>query len=373
MAIRARLLLLFSLFVVAAGNMYADARFDLVVPRIDVQVTRAGATLPIASVPNLQPGDRLWLHPSLPGSQSVHYLLVCVFLRGNTNPPPQDWFIRIETWNKKVQEEGAFVTVPAEAQQAVLLMAPETGGDFTTLRSAVMGRPGVFVRASQDLILAGFEQARIEKYLASIRRVPATEADKLEKHSDLLARTLALKPNEACFQQPVDTQFTCLAQSGTQSLLDHGHGQSVASAPPNGPNSDLIAAASYTGIAGGGLYSAYVGAIVDLVRVMANIHTAQYQYIPAIAFPQNDAMNLHLNTPPSFHNPKSVLVIGLPAVQPSSSPPLRPTDPNHVACLIEPSVTLPIDGAPLVFSTALAHDLLLHLNTPPGAPQEPDI
>lgn len=126
-------------------------------------------------------------------------------------------------------------------------------------------------------------------------------------------------------------------------------------------------------MAGGGLYSAYVGAIVDLIRIMASIHIAQYQYIPAVAFPQNDAMNLRLNTPPSFHNPKSVLVIGLPAVQPSPSPPLRPADPNHVACLIEPSVTLPIEGAPLVFSTSLAHDLVLHLNTPPGAPAESDI
>ncbi|HEX4651149.1 MAG TPA: hypothetical protein VH250_06550, partial [Granulicella sp.] len=155
--------------------------------------------------------------------------------------------------------------------------------------------------------------------------------------------------------------------------LDDGHGQSVAAALANGPNSDFIAAASYTSLGGGGLYSAYVGAVVDLVRIMANLHSAQYQYIPAIAFPQNDAMNLRLNTPPSFHNPKSVLVIGLPAVQASPAPPLRPADPNHVACLIQPTVTLPIEGAPLVFSTALAHDIVLHLNTPPGAPHEPDI
>ena len=367
------LVLLILLLTFVRPSAAVDARFDLVGPRINIRVTRNGVTLPIAEVPNLQPGDRIWLHPDLPPTQSVKYLLICVFLRGNTNPPPDDWFTRIETWQKDVREEGVFVTVPKEAQQAVLFLAPETGGDFSTLKSAVRGRPGIFVRASQDLAEAGFEQSRIEKYLADIRRVPAADANALQKHSDLLARTLALKPNEACFQQPVDMQFTCLAQSGSQSLLDDGHGQSVASSLANGPNSDLIAAASYTGIAGGGLYSAYVGAIVDLVRVMANIHTAQFQYIPAIAFPQNDAMNLRLNTPPSFHNPKSVLVIGLPAVQPSASPPLRPTDPNHVACLIEPSVTLPIDGAPLVFSTTLAHDLLLHLNTPPGAPQEPDI
>jgi len=372
--VRLLILLCTVLLSFVRGSFAVDARFDLVGPRINVRVTRNGVTLPIAEVPNLQPGDRIWLHPDLPPTQSVKYLLICAFLRGNTNPPPEDWFTRIETWQKDVREEGVFVTVPKDAQQAVLFLAPETGGDFSTLKSAVRGRPGIFVRASQDLAEAGFEQSRIEKYLADIRRVPpADAASELQKRSDLLARTLALKPNETCFHQPVDTQFTCLTQTGAQSLLDDGHGQSVATALSSGPNSDLIAAASYTAIAGGGLYSAYVGAIVDLVRVMANIHTAQYQYIPAIAFPQNDAMNLRLNTPPSFHNPKSVLVIGLPAVQSSPSPPLRPADPNHVACLIEPTVTLPIEGAPLVFSTALAHDLVLHLNTPPGAPHEPDI
>jgi len=367
------LILLSFLLSFIRPSFAVDARFDLVGPRINVRVTRNGVTLPIAEVPNLQPGDRIWLHPDLPPTQSVKYLLICVFLRGNTNPPPEDWFTRIETWQKDVREEGVFVSVPKEAQQAVLFLAPETGGDFSTLKSAVRGRPGIFVRASQDLAEAGFEQSRIEKYLADIRRVPPADANELQKHSDLLARTLALKPNEACFHQPVDMQFTCLTQTGSQSLLDDGHGQSIASALSQGPNSDLIAAASYTAIAGGGLYSAYVGAVVDLVRVMANLHTASYQYIPAIAFPQNNAMNLRLNTPPSFHNPKSVLVIGLPAVQASPSPPLRPADPNHVACLIEPTVTLPIEGAPLVFSTALAHDLVLHLNTPPGAPKESDI
>src|SRR5579875_2933084 len=117
----------------------ADARFDLTGPKIDVRVTRGGETLDIAQVPNLQPGDKLWLHPDLPPTQSVKYLLICTFLRGTTNPPPDNWFIRIDTWDKKVREEGVFITVPDEAQQAVLFLAPETGGDFSTLRSAVQG------------------------------------------------------------------------------------------------------------------------------------------------------------------------------------------------------------------------------------------
>ncbi|MGA8938147.1 MAG: hypothetical protein WB439_03180 [Acidobacteriaceae bacterium] len=370
---RVRLLLLPLIFLCCCKLGYAvDSRFDLIGPKIDVRVTRDGQTLPIAAVPNLQPGDKLWIHPDLPSSQSVRYLLICVFLRGNTNPPPEDWFYRIETWDRTVREEGAFVTVPADAQQAVMFLAPETGGDFKTLKSAVRGRPGAFVRASQDLIEAGFEEARIEKYVASIRRVPPSDSAKLLKHSDLLARTLALKPNEACFKQPIDMQFTCLTQTGSQIVMDDGNGQTIANVL-NGPTSDLIAQASYTAAAGGGLYSAYVGAVVDVVRIMSKLHTAQYQYIPAISFPQDDAMNLRLNTPPSFHNPKSVLVIALPAVQPAVTPPLRPTNPSEVTCLIKPSVVLPIEGAPLVFSTDFAHELVLHLNTPPGAPAEPDI
>ena len=356
----ARLVLPLLAFATLRGQQ-PPARFDLTGPKIEVRVTRAGKTLPIADVPNLLPGDKLWLHPDLPPTQSAKYLLIAAFLRGTTNPPPDDWFTRIETGNSKVREEGVFVTVPAEAQQVILFLAPETGGDFSTLRSAVKGRPGIFVRASQDLAEAGFEQGRIERYLAAIRQVPPSDGKALADHSALLARTLNLRPNADCFKQPVETQYNCLTQSGNQTLLDDGHGQTLAAALSNGPGSDLINQASATQAFGGGLYSAYVGAIVDLVRLTSTLHTAQYQYISAIAFPEQADLKLRLNTAPSFHNPKSVIVIGLPAIQASVPPPLRPADPKFVTCLLKPSVVLPVEGAPLVFSTAFAHDLVLHL------------
>jgi hypothetical protein len=347
------------------------ARFDLAGPKVEVLVTRAGVTLPIAEVPNLRGGDKLWLHPDFPPSQSVHYLLVCAFLRGTTNPPPDSWFTRIETWNRDVKDEGVFVTVPDEAQQVILFLAPETGGDYSTLRSAVKGRPGIFVRASQDLNEAGFEQARIEKYLDEMKNVNPGDAKAIQEHSTLLARTLALKPNEACFKQPVDQQYNCLIQTGNQLLLDDGHGQTVASALSNGPSSDFINQASYTALGGGGLYSAYVGAIVDLVRLTSTLHTAQYQYIPAIAFPDKQQLNLRLNAPPSFHNPKSVIVIGLPAIQAAVPPPLRAADPKKIACILKPELVLGLEGAPLVFSTSLAHELVLHVNSPGHATDIP--
>jgi hypothetical protein len=106
---------------------------------------------------------------------------------------------------------------------------------------------------------------------------------------------------------------------------------------------------------------------VDLVRLTSNLHTAQYQYIPAIAFPQVEALNLRLNTAPSFHNPKSVIVIGLPSIQKAVPPPLRASDAQYVTCMLKPGVTLPVEGAPLVFSTSFAHDMVLHING--GAPR----
>ena len=358
-----------------SSTAFAQARFDLAGPKIDIRVTRGNMTLPIAAVPNLQAGDRLWIHPDFPPSQSVHYLLIAAFLRGTTNPPPDDWFTRIETWQRRVREEGVSLTVPPEAEQALLFLAPETGGDFSTLRSAVKGRPGTFVRASQDLTEAGFEQARIEKYLAGIKLVPPGDPADLKQHSDLLARTLNLRPNPDCFKKSPDQQYACLTQSGTQMLLDDGHGQTLAAALSNGPASDFINAASYTNLAGGGNYSAYVGAVVDLIRLTSTLHTAQYQYIPAIAFPSatltgapSETLNLRLNMPPSFHNPKSVIVIGLPGVGKTVLPPLRPADPKRISCLLDPHMVLPIEGAPLVFSTSFAHDLVLRLNLPVSKP-----
>src|SRR5215475_1782847 len=59
--------------------------FDLAGPKVDVHVKRGQATLPIGEVPNLLPGDRLWIHPDFPDSQSARYVLIVAFLRGVTN------------------------------------------------------------------------------------------------------------------------------------------------------------------------------------------------------------------------------------------------------------------------------------------------
>src|SRR5215470_4384064 len=130
MSIRFRYFSVLLVLLIWLTGAHAGNAFDLSGPRLDIKVTRGGKTLPISQVPNLQPGDRVWVRSEMPESQSVHYLLVAAFLRGSTNPPPEHWFVKAETWNKGVRDEGIVFTIPPEAQQALLLLAPRTGGDF---------------------------------------------------------------------------------------------------------------------------------------------------------------------------------------------------------------------------------------------------
>jgi hypothetical protein len=352
------------------------AAFDLIGPKIDVRVQRAGVTLPIAEVPSLQVGDRLWIHPDLPDSQSVHYLMVVVFLRGITNPPPDSWFTRVDTWSRSVHDEGVYVVVPEEAEEALVFLAPDTGGAFSTLRTAVRGKPGAFVRAAQDLEQASLDRQRLEKYLDTVREVSANDPEQLKSDTIMLARSLNMRLDQQCFDKPTAQQAPCLVQNTDQLVLDDAHSQTMVSTLTTGAPSDLLAQISSSPTARGGYYSPYIGAVVDVVRILGTAHTAQFQYIPALALPKEDELNLRLNNPPSFRNPKSVIVIGLPPVRPFPVPPLRAVDPTEVFCAGKPSLLLPADGAPLAFSSELAHNFVLRVETKSGKtinlPAKPD-
>lgn len=365
------------LSVLVAAEAYADnAAFDLVGPKFQVHVERGGKTLPIAEVPNLQAGDRLWVHPDLPENQSVHYLMVVVFLRGATNPPPEGWFTLAETWKKPVHDEGIFVAVPQDAEQAVVLLAPDTGGAFSTLRTAVRGKPGAFVRAAQDLEQVSLDRSRLEAYLEAVRETSVTDPEQLKQRTTLLARSLNMKLDQQCFDKPTAQQVPCLTQNTDQLVLDDQHSQSMVATLTSGPSTDLLTQLSATPTARAGYYSPYVGAVVDVVRILGTTHTAQFQYIPALALPKKDDLNLRLNNPPSFRNPKSVLVIALPPVHTAVPPPLKGVDATQVFCLNKPDLLLPTDGAPLAFATELAHNFVLHVESKSGKgvdfPAHPD-
>jgi hypothetical protein len=352
---------------VAAGAASADpAPFDLTGPPIEMTVTRGAVTLPVAQVPNLAAGDKVWLKADLSASQSAHYLLVATFLRGSTDPPPANWFSRCETWSGKCAEKGLTLSVPKDAQQLLVFLAPETGGDFKTLVDAVRGRPGVFVRSSQDLNQAQLDHARLEAYLAAIRALGESDPARLKEAAPLLARSLAIKVDPKCLDQNPQLQASCLMQGRESLILSDGHSASITQELTSGAASDLAMEASNTPQMKSGFYGPYIGSLIDIARLFDSFHTAQYQYIPALASVQGQRLALALNAPPSFHDPKSVLVLALPAIAQPQFPPLHAVDPKETYCARKEPLVLPIDGAPLVFATDYAHGMTLSV-TVPGA------
>jgi hypothetical protein len=360
---------LLGISLLALGTAHADpAPFDLAGPNIEVEVTRGERTLPAAQVPNLSPGDRLWMKADLPTGQSAHYLMVAAFLRGATNPPPAAWFFRCETWTSACAKAGLTVTVPKGAEQLLLFLAPQTGGDFNTLVSAVRGRPGAFVRTSQDLNQATLDRSRLDAYLAAVRRLGEVDPSQLREAAPLLARSLAIKVDEKCLEKMPVLQAPCLAQGREALILDDGHSVSIAQQLTSGPASDLAMEASNTPQLKSGNYGPFIGSIFDIARILDSFRTARYQYFPALTSAHGRELSLTLNAPPSFHDPKSVLVVALPAVEVLQSPPLHTVNPTEVLCARKDPLVLPVEGAPLVFSTGYAHDLVLRVVTGNGAP-----
>lgn len=353
--------LLSALFSVTGAHAAGPAPFDLTGPALEVTVSRGDATLPIAQAPHLAAGDKLSIKADFPETQSEHYLLIVSFLRGPTNPPPKDWFFSCATWKRPCAEKGLSVAVPEGAQQALIFLAPEAGGDFKTLVNAVRGRPGAFVRASQELNQATLDRSRLERYLSAIRQLNAGNPAVLKDTTPLLARSLGIRVDEKCLDRLPQLQAPCLMQGQDTLILNDGHSVSIVEALTTGPASDLVMAASSTPQANYGYYSPYLASLLDLGRLFDSFRVANYQYIPALATAVGAQLTLTLNTPPSFQNPKSVLVAALPAVEQALPPPLHAVSPKDIYCARRNSLVLPVEGAPLVFATEYAHHTFLRI------------
>jgi hypothetical protein len=360
-----------TLFGLSGVAAFVDAApFDLPGPTLEARVTRAGEALPISKVPNLEVGDLLWMRADLPPTQSARYLMVVAFLRGSTNPPPKSWFVRCETWTPRCAKDGLIVSVPEGAQQVLVLLAPETGGDFKTLMNAVRGRPGAFVRTSQDLNQASLDRARLQRYLSAVRALSDDDPSMLKEVAPLLARSLAIKVDARCLDRIPALQAPCLMQDQDSLILNDGHSTSIVQALTAGPANDLAMEASYTPQLSYGYYSPYIASVLDIARIFDSFETARYQYIPALASLQDDRLLLTLNAPPSFHDPMSVLVTALPAIETPQLPPLHAVNSKESFCASSTSLILPVEGAPLVFSTDYAHDMTLRLRDERGGTLE---
>lgn len=357
------LLLLAALSVLFADVAHAQQNgFDLDGPEVAITVRRGDAELPVAAVPALRGGDRLTAKALLPADQSERYLLVVAFLRGATNPPPKDWFFSVETWKPK--KNTLTVTVPEGAEQAMLFLAPEAGGGFSAVRGAVRGRPGVFVRAAQDLYQASLDRQRLDAFVGAIGRIGDSAPERLATAAPVLANALRIKLNADCLLRQRALQAACLTQQRDALVLQAQRGATLTETLTGTPV-DLAYRVAATREGGAGYYSPYIALARDVARLFGAFRSAQYQYLPALALGQGNAIHLQLNSAPSFQNPRSVLVAPLPPIGDAPPPLWRSAAPGAL-CLAKPDLVLPIDDAALLFATDYARDLVLRVTATDG-------
>jgi hypothetical protein len=354
----------FIVFGLGASSLKAEtSAFDLAGPSLRVSVTQGGVTLPLSQVPNLSAGDRLRIAAVLPGEQGARYRMVLVFLRGATNPPPKNWLIQAEPWKPK--KATIDVVVPAGAEQALVLLVPDTGGAIDAVDRAVRGRPGAFVRASQELNQAMLDRARLEAFLDHVRQDDPAQVAEV---SPRLAESLAVRPDPGCLLEQPGARAACLTQGINAAVLADGQTNSIAQTLAGAP-ADIALQLSSTAQAGSGYYSPYIGVVRDLARILGAFQSAQLQFIPALSVQNGDTTRLLLNAVPSFRKPQSVLVAALPTVAAPMPPPLQ-AKAGAPLCVSRPGLVLPVVGAPLVFATGYARQMALRVPTKEGGATE---
>lgn len=340
----------------------ATSSFDLAGPRLKIAVTHDGATLPLERVPNLSEGDQVSIKLDQQPGQSEHFRLVAVFLRGATDRPDAKWFHEALSWKPKRSDLS--LTVPKGAQQMALFIVPERGGSAGAIASTVRKQPGAFVRAVQELNQASLDRARLDTFLHVMLDTERTAPGSVATVSPTLARSLSIRLKAECLQQPPELQAACLTVDRETLLLADTHSSALADTLAGTPT-DLAFQLSATPQAGYGSYSSYIGVVRDLFRLVGAFQSTQLQFIPALSKMDDGVVSVLLNTPISFAKPASVMVIGLPAIEAPKPPPLRHVSPDVAVCAAT-GLTLPVEGAPLIYATDYAYDVRLRIKRADG-------
>ncbi len=340
------------------------APFDLPGPSLRIAVTRGDRTLPIAEVPNLATGDKLVIEADLPNDQRARYILFSAFLSGATNPPPKNWVQSAETWKPKDKDRRLTLTVPKGARQMALFLVPETGGASGTIVDAVRDRPGEFVRAVQDLNQASLDRSRLNAFVAAIRAQENSHPEFLRTLAPALSNSLAIKLNPDCLARVIELQAACLLENRDSLVLADIHSSSMTDTLVGAPT-DLGASAQLHARGGAGLlqplyrrhprHRPRVRRVrQSAIRLSADAGHARWR--KAVAAAQRRA---------SFAKPKSVLVAAMPAIDAPSPPRLRVTA-DAPLCGARPGLVLPVEGAPLIYSTGFARNMMVSITGPDG-------
>ncbi len=142
---------------------------------------------------------------------------------------------------------------------------------------------------------------------------------------------------------------------GQESLiLNDGHSMSIVEALTSGPASDLAMAASFTPEGGYGYYSPYISTVLDLGACSSRSARGFPIHSRARHGHRQPRLALTLNTPPSFHESKSVMVAALPAIEAAQPPPPHAVNPKDIYCARQDLLVPPVEVRHCVFSTEYA-------------------
>lgn len=348
----------------ASAQTQEPAPYDLPGPGLHITVQRGGAILPIGSVPTLSVGDVVSIRADLPEDQGAKFLLLSAFLRGATNPPPEKWLNVAETWERKDKNATLSLTVPEGAKQLVLFLVPDTGGAPDVIADVVRARPGEFVRATRSLNQASLDRSRLDAFISAVQTQANAHPESLKTTAPVLARSLSIRLNEACLDNVIQQQGSCLLQNRDSLVLPDMHARSTSEAIA-GASTDLALQVSQTREAGYGTYSPYIGVVRDVARIFGLFSSPQFDYLPTISVREKDSVALLLNEAPSFGKPKSVLVAGMPGIEAEQPPQLRNLQTGPI-CATRMDSVLPIDGTALIYSTGYARNMAVRISSGGG-------
>ena len=155
---------------------------------------------------------------------------------------------------------------------------------------------------------------------------------------------------------------------GQDSLISNdGHSTSIVEALTTGPASDLAMEASYTPQLRYGYYSPYIASIMDIARILGLLpHRAVPVHAGAAAARMvsicTDAEHAALVSRPEVgagHRAARDRAAAAAAAACGGSA-------GDLSARARPALVLPVEGAPLVFSTHYAHDVALSLTGSDG-------
>ena len=219
---------------VAAASADNNA-FDLIGPKVEVRVQRAGMTLPIAEVPNLQPR-----RPALGASRSARQPIRPLSDGHRFSARRDQSSARFLVYSRRNLEQAPSTKkefsspFPTKPRRRSFSLRPKPVAPSARCARRFEASPELLSAPLRILQQASLDRQRLEKYLEAVRETYTADPEQLKAHTTMLARSLNMRLDQQCFDKPSAQQVPCLTQNTDQLVLDDAHSQTMVCNPDFG-------------------------------------------------------------------------------------------------------------------------------------------